>query len=57
MLDEILEGSFQTRVLEISKYGGMQRERDKPRQAVVANTLELHRNRAVGFIAWLDVSL
>jgi hypothetical protein len=31
-----------------------QRDRDKPRQGVVANTLKLHRNGAVGFIGWLD---
>jgi hypothetical protein len=30
-----------------------ERERDKPRQGVVANTLKLSRNRAVGFIDWL----
>jgi hypothetical protein len=30
-------------------------ERDKPRQGVVANTLELYRNGAVGFIGWLGV--
>src|SRR6266581_4143469 len=33
-----------------------QRERDKPRQGVVANTLKLHRNGAVGFIDWLDLN-
>src|SRR5204863_2248725 len=32
-----------------------QRERDKPRQGVVANTLNLHRNGAVGFIDWLGM--
>jgi hypothetical protein len=31
-----------------------ERERDKPRQGVVANTLKLFRNGAVGFIDWLD---
>jgi hypothetical protein len=31
-----------------------QRERDKPRQGVVANTPKSHRNGAVGFIDWLD---
>jgi hypothetical protein len=30
------------------------RDRDKPRQGVVANTLNLFRNWAVGFIEWLD---
>jgi hypothetical protein len=30
------------------------RERDKPRQGVVANTLNLFRNGAVGFIEWFD---
>src|SRR5712672_685083 len=30
-----------------------QRERDKPRQGVVANTLNLFRNGAVGVIDWL----
>jgi len=30
-----------------------QRDRDKPRQGVVADTLKLHRNGAVGFIDWL----
>jgi hypothetical protein len=30
------------------------RERDKPRQGVVGNTLELHRQGAVGFIDWLN---
>jgi hypothetical protein len=29
-------------------------QRDKPRQGVVANTPNLHRNGAVGFIDWLD---
>ena len=29
------------------------RERDKPRQGVVASTLNLFRNGAVGFIDWL----
>ena len=32
-----------------------QRERDKPRQGVVANILALIRSGAVGFIVWLDV--
>ena len=32
-----------------------QRERDKPRQGVMANTLKSHRKGAVGFIDWLDV--
>src|SRR5712691_4547512 len=32
-----------------------QRERDKPRQGVVANTLNLLRNGAVGFIDWLGL--
>src|SRR6266540_1189290 len=32
-----------------------QRDGDKPRQGVVANTLNLFRNGAVGFIDWLDV--
>ena len=31
-----------------------QRERDKPRQGVVANTLKFFRDGAVGFIDWLD---
>src|SRR5437867_13433925 len=31
-----------------------QRERDKPRQGVVANTLNLFRGGAVGSIGWLD---
>ena len=30
--------------------------RNKPRQGVVANTLKLHRNGAVGFIDWLDAA-
>jgi len=30
-------------------------DRDKPRQGAAANTLELFRNGAVGFIEWLDV--
>ena len=30
-----------------------QRERDKPRQGVVANMLSLFRGGAVGFIDWL----
>jgi len=34
-----------------------QRERDKPRQGVVANTLKLYRNGAVGFIDWLGPGL
>jgi hypothetical protein len=33
-----------------------QRDRDKPRQGVVAITLKLYRNGAVGFIDWLDHS-
>src|SRR5262249_25489266 len=33
-----------------------QRERDKPRQGVVANTLNLFRNGAVDFIVWLGLS-
>jgi hypothetical protein len=32
-----------------------QRERDKPRQGVVANTLNLFRDGAVGFIDWLGL--
>ena len=31
-----------------------QRERDKPRQGVVASSLDLFRHGAVGFINWLD---
>jgi hypothetical protein len=31
----------------------LERERDKPRQGVAANTLKLYRNGAVGFIDWL----
>ena len=31
-----------------------QRERDKPRQGVVAITLNLFRGGAVGFMDWLD---
>ena len=31
-----------------------QRERDKPRKGVVANTLNVFRNGAVGFINWLS---
>ena len=31
-----------------------QRERDKPRQGVVANMLNLFLNGGVGFIDWLD---
>jgi hypothetical protein len=31
-----------------------QRERDKPRQGVVASSLKWLRNGAVGFINWLD---
>ena len=31
-----------------------QRETDKSRQGVVANTLDLFRQGAVGFIDWLD---
>jgi len=31
-----------------------QRERVKPRQGVMASTLKLLRNGAVGFIDWLD---
>ncbi len=30
-------------------------QRDKPRQGVVANTLRLYPNGAVGFIDWLDL--
>src|SRR6266536_76377 len=30
-------------------------QRDKPRQGVVANSLNLQRSGAVGFIDWLDV--
>ena len=33
-----------------------QRDRDKPRQGVVANTLNSFRNGAVGFIGWLDAT-
>src|SRR6266436_2057994 len=33
-----------------------QRERDKPRQGVVASTLDSFRGGAVGFIDWLDRS-
>jgi hypothetical protein len=32
----------------------IQRDKDKPRQGVVANTLNSFRNGAVGFIYWLD---
>ena len=32
------------------------RKHHKPRQGVVANTLKLHRNGAVGFIDWLDAA-
>src|SRR5436190_8319229 len=32
-----------------------QRDRDKPRQGGVANTLKLLRNGAVGFIDWLGL--
>src|SRR5438552_11833463 len=35
---------------------GAERDRDKPRQGVVANTLKLYRQGAVGFIDWLDHS-
>jgi hypothetical protein len=35
-------------------YGNKYLKRDKPRQGVVANTLNLFRNGAVGFIDWLD---
>jgi hypothetical protein len=31
------------------------RERDKPRQGFVANTLKLYPNGAVGFIDWLGL--
>jgi hypothetical protein len=31
------------------------RERDKPRQGAVANTLKLLRNGDVGFIDWLGL--
>ena len=31
------------------------RARDKPQQGIVVNTLNLHRNGAVGFIDWLGV--
>ena len=34
-----------------------QRERDKPRQGVVANTLRLFRSGAVGFIEWLEMDV
>ena len=30
-------------------------QRDKPRQGVVTNTLNLPRNEAIGFIVWLGV--
>jgi hypothetical protein len=33
-----------------------QRERDKPRQGVMANTLKSQRNGAFGFIHWLDAA-
>ena len=33
----------------------IQRERDKPRRGVVASTLSLFRQRAIGFIDWLDL--
>jgi hypothetical protein len=33
-----------------------ERKHHKPRQGVVANTLNFFRNGAVGFIDWLDVS-
>jgi hypothetical protein len=32
-------------------------QRDKPRQAFVANTLKLFRNWAGGFIGWLDAGV
>src|SRR4030095_9139033 len=38
----------------LQKHLWAERERDKPRQGVVANTLKLYRNGAVGFIDWLD---
>ena len=40
----------------IGGYRGAKRDRDKPQQGVVPSTLNLHRNGAVGFIDWLDVS-
>ena len=33
--------------------GVSERERDKPRHGVVANTLNLFRHGAVGFVEWL----
>ena len=36
--------------------GKSSNETDKPRAGVVANTLGLQRNRAVGFIEWLGTS-
>src|SRR6266404_6523263 len=38
-----------------NKHLSAERERDKPRQGVVANTLNLFRKGAVGFIDWLGV--
>ena len=36
---------------------GIYRDRDKPRQGVVANTLDAFRCEAVGFIAWLGLAM
>src|SRR5437588_8464958 len=40
-----------------NKHLSAERDRDKPRQRVVANTLTLFRNGAVGFIDWLGPRL
>jgi hypothetical protein len=37
-----------------ASHASLHRERDKPRQGVVASTLNAYRNGAVGFSVWLD---
>ena len=47
-----------TRIEQIGNLrDGRDSARDKPRQDVVANTLNLIRNRAGGFIGWLDTGV
>ena len=51
-------GSCRPRVFDWSyskRVCSAQRDRDKPRQGVAANTLDLFCNGAVGFIDWLDL--
>ena len=43
------------RLSSIELERSIQRDRDKPRRGVVASTLSLFRQRAIGFIDWLDL--